>query len=278
MSISTELDPLDGALAPERVYYAVGALLGVEDFSAEQTYHRGRLARALSFLEGPGTVSGLEVKYVGPQGPDEQIIVRAGIAIDRLGRIIEVPRDACIRLDKWYKAQDHSELVQGFHNAAGGVIVDVFIRFISCDRALTPAFATGPFDATDYVSPSRTRDGYKAELVIRKEGTPGLPIDPWPDLAAEADPAKRRTALHQAIFDSYGSRVFKRENGDGKLVPLPEHADGQDPTSVFLARFVIPADAGDPPTRKAVKIEPDNDKRTFVYSGGALGRWIGIQP
>lgn len=275
MSISTVKDPLDGALSPERVFYSVGALLGVEDFTAEQTYHRSRLARALSFLEGPGTISGLKVDYQGPKGPDEEIIVRPGIALDRLGRIIEVPRDACIRLNKWYQAQDASELVQGFHAASGGVIVDIFIRFISCDRALTPAFATGPFDATDYVSPSRTRDGYKLDLVIRKEGNPALPQNPWPDLAAIPNPAARRTALHNEIFASFASAVYQRD-GLGNLVPLAEHAAGQDTTSVFLARFVIPATAGDPPSRTAAPVAPDNDKRSFVYATGALARWIGI--
>jgi hypothetical protein len=273
MSISTVKDPLDSALAPERVFYAVGALLGVEDFTAEQTYHRGRLARALAFLDAQGTVSGLKVDY--QPSPDEEIIVRPGIAIDRLGRIIEVPKDACIRLDKWYQAQAASDLVQGFHAGSSGVIVDVFIRFISCDRALTPAFATGPFDATDYVSPSRTRDGYKLDLVIRMEGNPALPQNPWPDLAAIADPAARETALHDAIFASFASPVYQRD-GFGNLPPLAEHAAGQDTTSLFLARFVIPAAAGNPPARTPGAITPDNDKRAFVYAAGALARWIGI--
>jgi hypothetical protein len=201
--------------------------------------------------------------------------VRPGIAIDRLGRIIEIPRDACIRLDKWYQAQDASDLVQGFHAASAGVIVDVFVVFISCDRALTPAFAAGPFDATDYATPSRTRDGYKLDLVIRKEGAPALPQSPWPDLAAEADPAARRAALHNAIFASFSSPVYQRD-GFGNLVPLAEHAAGQDTTSVFLARFVIPATAGNPPVRTTDAIVPDNESRTFVYTASALARWLGV--
>jgi hypothetical protein len=275
MSINTGKDPLDGVLAPERVYYATGALLGVEDFTAEQTYHRSRLARALSFLDGYGTVAGLKVEYQGPQGPDEQIVVRPGVVFDRLGRIIEVPRDACIRLVLWYSAQDHSDLVQGFHAEAGGVIVDVFLRFVSCDRALTPAFATGPFDATDYTTPSRIRDAYKLDLVLRKEGNPSLPQNPWPDFAAEPDLAKRRTALHGAILDSFATPSHQRD-GEGNLVPLAEHAAGQDPTAVFLARFVVPAAAGDPPLRTPGDIVPDNDSRAFVYPVGALARWIGV--
>jgi hypothetical protein len=275
MSISTEKDPLDGALAPERVFYALGNLLSVDDFTAEQTYHRGRLARALSFIDGSGTVAGLKVDYQGPRGPDEEIVARPGVAIDRLGRIIEVPRDACIRLDKWYAAQSASDLVQGFHAAAGGVIVDVFLRFIACERGLTPAFATGPFDATDFVSPSRLRDGYQLSLVIRKEGVPPLPQNLWPDLAAEPDLAKRRTAIQQAIFDSFAAPTHHRD-GLGNLVPLAEHADGQDPSSLFLARFVVPAASGNPPLRTVGDIVPDNSSRPFVYPTGALARWVGV--
>jgi hypothetical protein len=197
------------------------------------------------------------------------------MAIDRLGRIIEVPRDACIRLDKWYAAQPASELVQGFHAAAGGVIVDVFLRFISCERGLTPAFATGPFDGTDYASPSRVRDGYQLSLVIRKEGNPPLPQNIWPDLAAEPDLVKRHAALRQAIFDSFAAPQHQRD-GQGNLAPLAEHAAGQDPSSVFLARFVVPAASGNPPLRTVGAIVPDNDNRSFVYPTGAVARWLGV--
>src|SRR5215469_3041523 len=140
MSISTEKDPLDATLPPERVFYALGALLGVQDFTDEQTYHRGRLARALSFLSGYGTLAGLKVDWQGPaKDPNEEIIVRAGIAVDRLGRIVEIPSDACIRLDNWYQGQSADDLVQGFHAGAGGVIVDIFVRFAACERAMQPA-------------------------------------------------------------------------------------------------------------------------------------------
>lgn len=46
---------------PNRVYYSLGRMLGVEDFQADQDYHRGRLARALLQVCGTGTVQGLLV-------------------------------------------------------------------------------------------------------------------------------------------------------------------------------------------------------------------------
>jgi len=275
MSVNNESEPLDQIYSPDRVFYALGRMLSVQDFNDEQTYHRGRLARALAYLEGTGTVAGLKVNYQGPVGPTEEIQVTPGIAVDRLGRIIEVPNQACIRLDRWYKAQLPGDLTQGFHADVNGVIVDVFILFVPCERGKTPAFASGPLDATDATSPSRIRDGYQLNLVIRKEGKPALPQNPWPDLASIANVSDRRTALHNAIFANWHEGSDSRDE-NGHLRPLPEPADGQDTLSVFLARCVIPANAGSPPTRTGPLGPPDNDSRSFLYAPLALARWMGI--
>ncbi len=40
-------DNLNPPPAPSRVYYSLGRMLGVDDFQADQDYHRGCLARAL---------------------------------------------------------------------------------------------------------------------------------------------------------------------------------------------------------------------------------------
>ncbi len=99
--MTTRPDALaDRDLRPDRLHFATGALLDREDFLAEQLYHRGRLARALLALHGSGTVSGLRVS-LSDNGGDEMVNVSAGLAIDRLGRLVEVPRNACIRLGRW---------------------------------------------------------------------------------------------------------------------------------------------------------------------------------
>ena len=59
MSVSDDLAP---PLPPNRVFYSLGRMLGVEDFQADQDYHRGRLARALLQVCGTGTVCGLSVQ------------------------------------------------------------------------------------------------------------------------------------------------------------------------------------------------------------------------
>jgi hypothetical protein len=60
-AVSTPTDNLNPPPAPARVYYSLGRMLGVDDFQADQDYHRGSLARALLQLCGTGTVSGLNV-------------------------------------------------------------------------------------------------------------------------------------------------------------------------------------------------------------------------
>jgi hypothetical protein len=104
MSIqSTQVDPLYAQPRAERPFYATGMLLDAQDFSDEQSYHRGRLARSLAFLAGSGTLAGLQVTYVaGTSTMPEEIRVEPGLAVDRLGRLIEVARPACLRLANWF--------------------------------------------------------------------------------------------------------------------------------------------------------------------------------
>src|SRR5438105_2786296 len=103
------VEPLDGTNgirgldSRDRLAFATGQMLSADDFQAEQGYHRGRLARALASLHGSGTVAGLRVAHVAPTPTvEEQLQVQPGIAIDRLGRLIELPRAACLRLNVWW--------------------------------------------------------------------------------------------------------------------------------------------------------------------------------
>jgi hypothetical protein len=295
--MSKQKDTLPTIEGPDRVFYETGVLLNAEDFRAEQDYHRGRLARALAYVVGSGTVAGLKVKYqpgVEP-GPgddesaaiEERLMVEPGIAIDRLGRLIEVPRPLCIRLDRWYRAQSDQDLQQGHHpvdrqwpGSAGdvtvdGVVVDLFIKYVPCERGKTPSFAAGPFDSLDAVTASRLRDSCEAQLVIRMENEPLVPENPWPaPQAADDTPASLRNAIYDSWREGTG---FKDQDG---LVPLAEHAAGQDTTSLFIARIIIPANgaaAGARPVRrKEDSVVINNDLRPFVLSVNALARWLGI--
>jgi len=295
--IDEPLDPLqEEQEPPDRVFYATGVLLDEDDFRAEQDYHRGRLARVLSYLHGSGTAAGLRVGYQPPDDPNsvedmaEEITVEPGVAVDRLGRMIEVPRDACIRLNPWFNNYDADALREAYienveipehtennvtiatHNV-NGVVVDLFIRFLACARGKTPAFASGPFDALDAVQPSRLRDGYKLKLFPRKDHRTPAPEQYWPTDAA---------LLPDAIFDVW--KKLSARNNLNKLEPLNEHLADQDTTYVFLARIVLPTedvattvDANQRPVRRrGDHVEIINNIRPFVYSIAALARLAGL--
>lgn len=304
-------------LFPDRLFYAPGVLLDAVDLQAEQLYHRGRLARALAYLHGHGTVSGLRVIWQPPlapgdrdpatdreypEGREEHLLVQPGLAIDRLGRLIELPRAACLRLNRWFEQQQRQppELIQSFHPqpdtpaadtaigrtdppaatpltvsaAAGGVVVDVFLHFHLCETGKTPAFAAGPFDATDAAVPARLRDAYEIQLVLRQEATvdlaANLPQSPW---ASATDLSQLQTAL----FDSWQEDTADWD-AQGRPVPLSEHTTNQDTTAVFLARLLLPAvlDTSGLPQRTTAPVQLDNHSRRFVYPTSALTRWLQI--
>jgi hypothetical protein len=280
-------------------------LLDARDFLDEQTYHRGRLASALAMLSGGGTLAGLGMTHaaagVGPDGRPEEIRVDPGAAVDRLGRLIEVPRPACLRLARWFEAEAAADggdrlrraayaNVNRFLSAraiaeagrdgrpavpARAVVADVFVRFVACATGLTPSFASGPFDALDAVATSRVRDAYELVIVARDgldDGFDGLPAR-GPDLAAIADPAERRARLHDAILASYP--VGGHAGRPGELPPLPEHPNDVDPSAVFLARVLVPVGPGNPPARAGAAVVVDNWRRRFVASALLLARWVG---
>ncbi len=302
-------DPLYARPLPERPSYATGMLLDATDFTAEQTYHRGRLARALSSLAGGvaggGTLAGLRVLYqsaidAGPDQRPEEIRVEPGVAVDRLGRLVELPRPACLRLVPWFAAQSAIDGGDSLRLAAytglerlgspravaddgplpaRAVVADVFVRFVGCAQGLTPSFATGPYDALDAVATARLRDAYELLLVLRPgldpdppTGFDGLP-DPGPDLAGIADPLERRARLHDAVLDAYPPSG--RAGSPDELEPLQEHPNGVDRSAVFLARVFLPVAAADPPLRSAEPVRVDNWRRRFLPGVALISRWIG---
>jgi len=292
--MSTRDDPLALPLTPDRVYYATGAMLGAEDFTAEQVYHRFQLARALAYLDGFGTVAGLRaVHEPATETQPERLRVRPGLAIDRLGRLVEVSRSWCIRLGTWFESQTADALAQAFHEdveirvpddsadppeespvTVDGVVADVFLTFAACARGLTPAFQAGPFDALDAVAPSRVRDAFALDLVLRDDPDPQVPLPPVTAIADIGDVGDRTRAVRKAILD--GWREGTDPLASGRLTREREHKLNQDPAALFLARIVIPADAGPPVTRRAEPVVVDNYSRQFVRGTPALALFLGL--
>jgi hypothetical protein len=293
------VDPLERRTSPERPHYATGVLLDSDDFISEQTYHRGRLAQAVGFITGGGTLAGLGIAHVAPAAQRaEEIRVAAGLAVDRLGRLIELPRAACLRVQRWWEqiAADEAgrddlgraaydnlgRFISDRASAGAGqsgapalpsraVVADLFIRFVACEQGYTPSFANGPFDALDSVSPSRVRDAYELMLVLRPgldddfSGLPGTPNLP-------ADPTARRNAVHDAILAAWPDRG--EPDRPNPLPPLPEHPNGVDTSAQFLGRVLIPVNAANPPQRNGHAVVVDNWSRRFLPSTQMLQHWL----
>jgi hypothetical protein len=272
-------DPLLAGGTPERVNYATGVLLQAEDFRDEQTYHRARLATALSYLLGHGTLAGLEVVAPAEEDNDLHLRVEAGLAIDRHGRLIEVSEPWCTRLALWFAAQETGALRAAVHRSPGdpvpvSVVADLFLSLADCGRRKTPSFAQGPFDALDALVPARLAEEPSFELVLRAETAPPKPRNVWPD--ASASEADQRAAVLGAYRPKTG------EGADTKLAPLVEHVDKHDFGAVLLARIAIPVTlaanaAADkrPVLDLGKRVQADNAIRPFIF---LPGKWLGAQP
>lgn len=401
-TVATLTDNLNPPPAPLRVYYSLGRMLGVEDFQADQDYHRSSLARALLQLCGTGTVAGLNVSIpqvwqpntyypawafvydaaqnvqvntgvagmsgataptfsatpggtvddanglvwtnegqinangwrpnapftvpsaivdgnsnvqvlngsaiftAGPLlpvwstaigstsldglpqisawtcvGPSQlEIEVTGGMAVDRVGRMIEAPNTVCIRIQNWLANQTISDLNSALHS--GNIVVDVFATFAPCTQGVTPCFATqDDYDATDAFSANRTLDSFAMQLVLRTDADPKTPQDPWLPVGAVPTGAVTESlvqSLKQSILGvSAGPTANAPFTSNG---PVPaEIPPGLDPSSVFLARIYIPATAGtsgQPPNYNLNTITIDNLSRLFLYPAALVARSIGL--
>lgn len=287
----------------ERPHYEVGVLLDRDDFIAEQAYHRARLARALASLFGHGTVAGLRVRE--PLDPDDptrprrpnlerEVEVDPGLAIDRLGRLIELRSPQCFRVRRWFDwAAEHDptalrEAVTGPDDAQV-MALDIFVRFVVCQHGATPAFATGPFDAIDATVPSREHDAFELAWALRPAAEAATaPVNTWPaaDRVAQAlaelpdttpeDRAardrRRAELVGEAILGAWEPLAV--DSTAPTLRPLLEQPLAGWWDRVLLARVTVPVNlvAGEARLDESRELAVDNLIRPFVY---VPGRWQG---
>jgi len=278
-------DALERGPAAERLYVHDGALLTQAHFQAEQTYHRSRLSRVLAYLHGHGTVAGLDVTLVPPAGGgNAEVRVAPGLAIDRLGRLLEQPYAACLRLPVWFDQQvaeplSRAAIDQALRPAGDGapphVVVDVYARFAASARAPEPAFATGNADHLDSVQASRILDAVQLDLLVRESDDDRLPgstisgLIPG-DVDAAAIREAKRTRLWAVLQPEQEPFVLRSEGID-----LAYDLTHQDGTEVFLARLRLPVidDDGTPRFDTAFNmtaLPPRQDARPYAYSMAEL--------
>jgi hypothetical protein len=288
--MSSRIDPLSlmPEAGPDRLYYAEGILLDAKDFNAEQTYHRGRLARVLKYVYGTGTLAGLGISHVAASN---EVQVSPGLALDPVGRLIEVPRLACVHVDAWFAAQLDIDTKRSWVSGAGGgtLVADLFVRFIENERGLTPAFASGPYDALDAVMPSRVRDAYDLQLVLRRDlrdvGSVAALPKPESAVAPSSEADKQKAVLNgyreaNTTHWVLGAPKALKEHLAPRNLVLPDGITrdpaevAQDTRSVMLARleFAVTAASGDPdkPVLKAGPPVIHDTMRRFIYLDGVL--------
>ena len=119
-----EDDPLETQPAAERTRFFAGQLLTPDLLRGEQTYHRSRLATALRHLVGAGTVAGLRVTQPEPG----RIEVAPGLAIDALGRLVELRTPASLDVSGWLARQDPFAYEAALEVEPPAILADVTIR------------------------------------------------------------------------------------------------------------------------------------------------------
>ena len=175
-------------------------MLTADDFRAEQAYHRGRLALLLRSVFGPGTIAGLRVS-----ADKSSLDVEPGLALDALGRLIEVRTAACLDLARW-RSDAGSSLQFGVRRTDPSVVVADLL--LSADTS--PA---RPVTAPDGSVPTRLAEGGRLTLVA----SVAAPPPHWP--SADAPRAERL----EAVLSAWG--------------PDPDPNSG-----LLIARISIPVD------------------------------------
>lgn len=234
-----------------RVSYHEGMLLDASDFTNEQQYHRGRLAIVLARLHGSGTVAGLKVEGIkkgdpvpgGKTAEEDHLGVLPGIAVDRMGRLVEIPAARCLRLDRWFNAvatAGSNVLKPLTVGTQRWLVADVFLRYLECPNGLRPSFPSAGQDATDAVVAARVQDGFELVLAPRSSETAGVP-PPLPRQPSQPAPTTRKELL-AAIYAGYQPATGPEEY---PVAPMDDTPAGTpikklaDKSAVFLARVLI---------------------------------------
>jgi len=148
-------------------------LLGVDDFEAEQAYHRGKNRLHNAWLHGEGVVWGLGVDAPTVEGTEGELVgeirVRPGLALDAAGRELYLPHSACVGVAAWYA--EHAEdpelqaVVEVAEDGTVSFTAPVVARFRACLARPVPAISEPCVGAATDTAYSRAQETVELLLV-----------------------------------------------------------------------------------------------------------------
>ena len=151
------------------VNFALGMILGVDDYRQEFAYHSGRDRWIVRELGGYGTLSGLAVSIedAGSDGP--RLRVTAGTAASPGGQLICVGADQCALLNAWLNREDIAARVAQIdapQNPANDAVLKLWLTlcYDSCSVAPVPIPGQPCRSEEDLMAPSRVADDYRLSL------------------------------------------------------------------------------------------------------------------
>ncbi|MFE9690601.1 hypothetical protein [Micromonospora sp. NPDC005806] len=160
-----------GTTGPDqRVNYAYGMVLGVDEFLTEQQHRLEHAYRHERALHGFGTVYGLEVtaETSADDPNDVTVTVSTGLLIDQAGREALITCAQCARIGAWLAAREQAApgTVAGHRDPSGGLTVYVVAKYATCLDNLVPLPGTPCSTSSQTSVASRIRDAWDVELTF----------------------------------------------------------------------------------------------------------------
>ncbi len=268
-----------GNLDPrKRVNYALGLVLGEDEFRQEQFYLRERDHRAVRALHGYGTVAGLGVTI----GEGQTAVVHPGLAVDPPGRFMCVSSEQCADLPAWLAAHrdDVLQHIGSSPGLPGKLDVYVVLCYRECATDKVPLPSEPCQSDEESMAASRLMDSYELKLVFE----PPVPT-------GELEDGKLEEAIRELVHledfplfesppgeppgvedvrDLVAQWILQRrpELASRPCLAAPEGA------CVLLARIALELDLGDDGRLVVIASEVHYDERPLLLSTRFLQEWL----
>ena len=153
----------------KRVKYALGLVLGVDEFEQEQGYFRQRLDWHQLLMHGAGTVYGLGVEVKG-----QHVVVQPGLAVDSLGRLIRVSPAQWANLSEWLTVEANRQMLLS-QPAAAGDLRSLYIVLRHAEEGTDPvAFPGSPERPHEQAMlPTRVVEAFALDFAPRRPEAAG---------------------------------------------------------------------------------------------------------